>query len=101
MINAGEEVVSDVELTSLRQTIDELDEQLVILLARRFQVTEQVGRLKARQRWQAVDPEREARQRHRYLTLAGQHGLDQSLTLRIFRSIIDEVVRNHRAFIGE
>ncbi|MCU1722641.1 MULTISPECIES: chorismate mutase [unclassified Pseudomonas] len=91
--------MDNIELASLRHTIDELDEQLIILLSQRFEVTERVGRLKARQRWQAVDPERESQQEHRYSALASQHGLSRALILKIFRTIIDEVVCNHRSFV--
>lgn len=92
--------MDNTELTNLRSTIDELDEQLIVLLSRRFEVTEQVGRLKARQQWQAVDSEREAQQERRYLNLATQYGLSRALTLKVFRTIIDEVVCNHRSFAG-
>lgn len=93
--------MENVELASLRKTIDELDEQLIILLSRRFEVTERVGRLKARQQWQAVDSERESQQEHRYLTLATQNGVSTVLILNIFRTIIDEVVSNHRSLIDD
>ncbi|MDC6378842.1 chorismate mutase [Pseudomonas graminis] len=91
----------NVELASLRKTIDELDEQLIILLSRRFEVTERVGRLKARQQWQAVDFERESQQEQRYLTLATQYGVSPTLILNIFRTVIDEVVCNHRSLIND
>ncbi|AOA05115.1 chorismate mutase [Pseudomonas sp. ChxA] len=93
--------MNNVELARLRETIDELDEQLIILLSRRFQVTEQVGRLKARQQWQAQDSVRESQQEQRYLALATQHGLNPVLILKIFRTIIDEVVCNHLSVIGD
>lgn len=93
--------MNNVELVSLRQTIDELDEQLIILLSRRFQVTEEVGRLKAQQRWQAQDSLRESQQERRYSALAAQHGLNPVLILKVFRTIIDEVVCNHLSVIGD
>lgn len=93
--------MNNVELASLRETIDKLDEQLIILLSRRFQVTEQVGRLKARQQWQAQDSVRESQQEHRYLALAAQHGLNPELILKVFRTIIDEVVCNHLSLIDD
>lgn len=93
--------MNNVELARLRETIDELDEQLIILLARRFQVTEQVGRLKARQQWQAQDSVRESQQEQRYLALAAQHGLNPVLILKVFRTVIDEVVCNHLSVIGD
>ena len=93
--------MNNVELASLRDTIDELDEHLIILLSRRFQVTERVGRLIARQQWQTQDSVRESQQEHRYLALATQHGLSPELILHVFRAIIDEVVCNHLSVIGD
>jgi chorismate mutase len=84
------------DLLSLRADIDDIDEQLVALLGRRFHVTAQAGVLKAREQRQAVDPEREARQARRYEALANAHGLNPEFIQALFRGIIDEVVVNHR-----
>jgi chorismate mutase len=84
-------------LQSQRQEIDAIDEQIVKLLARRFTVTRDVGRLKAQHQLNAVDAERERQQALRYEALADQHGLDPALVTQVFRSIIDAVVLDHRA----
>lgn len=84
-------------LQSLREEIDGIDEQIVKLLAKRFTVTRDVGRLKALHQLNAVDTEREREQAQRYQALAGRHGLNPALVTQVFRSIIDEVVLDHRA----
>jgi chorismate mutase len=47
------------ELTSIRQSIDNIDAALVHLLAERFKFTQQVGRLKAEHGMAPSDPARE------------------------------------------
>ncbi len=84
------------ELTALRGTIDDVDAQIVALLAQRFAATDQVGRLKAAGGLQAVDEVRERQQQQRFSELAMRHGLDDALVQRLFRLVIDEVVGRHR-----
>jgi len=84
------------ELQSLRTDIDDIDEKLVDLLACRFRLTSQVGELKALHGLDAVDPEREAAQAARFRELAQRRDLNPDLVNRVFRSVIDEVVKNHK-----
>ena len=84
------------ELQSLRTEIDEIDGKIVDLLACRFRLTSKVGRLKAQYALGAVDRQREAVQEARFRELAELHGLNPELIVRVFRSVIDEVVKNHR-----
>ncbi len=87
----------NVELQSLRADVDQVDTQIVDLLAKRFRITAQIGKLKAAHALNAVDPAREAAQEARFRAMAQAHGLSPDLVVRVFRSIIDEVVSNHRA----
>ena len=84
------------ELAALRATIDNVDAQIVALLAQRFAATDQVGRLKAASGLQAVDEARERQQQQRFSELAARHGLDDAVVQRLFRLVIDEVVGRHR-----
>lgn len=84
------------ELETLRADIDAIDAQIVALLAGRFRITSKVGQLKARHALDPVDPDREAAQEARFRALAQVNGLKPELVLRIFRSVINEVVSNHR-----
>lgn len=83
------------ELSVLREQIDAIDEELVKLLARRFQVTNAVGQLKAKESLCAVDPVREAQQEQRLVQFAATYGVNQALVSRIFRTIVEEVVSTH------
>ena len=58
------------ELSRLRGSIDNMDSMLVHLLAERFKVTQEVGRLKAAAALPPADPEREAQQIRRLRALA-------------------------------
>ena len=81
------------EIQSLRAEIDEIDSKIVDLLASRFRLTSNVGKLKAAHALEAVDPEREATQEVRFRELARHRNLNPDLVLRVFRSVIDEVVK--------
>lgn len=85
----------DPRLAQFRQKLDEIDAQLLDLLAQRFAITGQVGALKRELDLPARDPVREAAQSERLATLAQEHGVDPELTGKIFRLIVDAVVANH------
>lgn len=84
------------ELRRLRDMIDELDAQLVQVLARRFQVTDAVGRLKAAEQLPPLDANREAEQLARLHRLCGETGLDPSLMDELFTAITRLVKERHR-----
>jgi len=84
-------------LARLRAEIDQIDEQMVMLLARRFELTDEVGRWKAHIREPALNPNRQ-RQRSRLLTaLARRHGLPKPLVLDLFERLKTEVVVRHES----
>lgn len=89
------------ELEAYRQTIDNLDNALVHILAERFRCTKQVGVLKAEQGLPASDPEREARQIARLRTLAEESGLDPVFAEKFLKFIVAEVIRHHEDIAGE
>ncbi len=89
------------ELQKLREKIDKLDSQLLEVLAQRFQVTEQIGKIKVANKFPLVDPTREAAQAARIATLARTKGVDPKLAQAIQRLIIDNVVVRHQAIAKE
>ena len=89
--------MSHPELESLRAEIDAVDGQVIGLLGNRFRLTARVGALKAANSLAPVDPHREAEQQARFRDLATRNGVNPDLVVSIFRSVIDEVVKNHRA----
>lgn len=88
--------MTNYKLQFLRAEIDEIDAQIVNLLASRFRITSKIGKIKALNALDAVDPKREAAQEERFRELAQHNDLNPDLVIRLFRSIINEVVRNHR-----
>lgn len=86
----------NIDLSTVRQNIDEIDEQLIRLLAKRFEITHQVGLYKKEHNVPPVDPEREARQLARIEKLAQDAGLSPDFAKAILRLVIDETVANHK-----
>ncbi len=82
-------------LSSHRDRIDQLDEKLIRLLAERFEITKAVGTLKAEQGMPAADTEREAQQIERLHKIAREVGMDPDFSVKVFRLIVDEVIRHH------
>ena len=83
------------ELLAVRDKIDAIDEQMVELLAQRFDLTHQVGLLKADKELSAVDSSREAQKLARLTELCEARGLNAQLVTELFSSIMREVVQNH------
>jgi chorismate mutase len=84
-------------LTKLRASIDEIDESFIQLLAERFLVTREVGRLKADLGLEAIDADREAQIEEKARRLALENDLDADLVIEVLRSIIDRVVAEHQS----
>ena len=89
------------QLSSYRDTIDNLDAALVSILAERFKCTTAVGFLKAEHQLSAVDAAREERQLARLRKLADDAKLDGDFIEVVMRSIISEVVKRHRQIASE
>ncbi len=86
------------ELIKLREQIDSLDEELLNVLSRRFQVTAEVGLLKAEHGLESVDEAREAKKlRHLQQASAGKN-LNPDFVHDLFQMIFAEVVNNHRSY---
>jgi len=83
------------ELTSLRQSIDNIDAALIHLLAERFKFTQQVGRLKASTGLPASDPAREKVQIERLRALAEEAHLDPAFAEKFLNFIVAEVIHHH------
>ena len=83
------------ELLSVREKIDAIDERLLDLLAERFQLTHQVGLLKANQQLSALDATREAEKLARLADLSSDRDLNPELIQELFRRIMQQVVQKH------
>ena len=83
------------ELLEARDQIDQIDQDLVELLAARFELTRQVGVLKAKKKFNALDGAREAQKLQDLNLLSKDKGLNPEFITELFRRIMDEVVENH------
>lgn len=83
------------QLAGLRLSIDNIDAALVHLLAERFKVTQQVGRLKAAGGMPPSDPERERIQIARLRALAETAQLDPAFAEKWFNFVVAEVIHHH------
>ena len=89
------------ELAEARATIDNIDADLVHILAERFRCTQRVGHFKARLDLPPADPEREARQVERLRTLAASSGLDPDFAEMFLGFMVREVIRHHEDIKAE
>ena len=87
---------SQSDLETLRKQIDRIDEEWVSLLAKRFELTNQIGHHKKAKRLHPVDEERERAQFKRIKQLAMKVGLNPDFADRFLRCVIDQVVQNHK-----
>ena len=83
------------ELAEARDRIDDIDREMVELLAARFELTHQVGILKAKQALEALDESRQAEKLSVLRKLCADKGLDADLITELFKRIMGEVVKNH------
>ena len=82
----------DNSLDNLRDEIDEVDAELVKLIARRFLAVEKIALLKAEIQLPVVDPGRIEIVQDRVAGLAQNIGLNPDIARRLWKSIIDEAV---------
>jgi len=89
------------ELLKARAKIDQIDRKLIELLAIRFALTQKVGLFKANKELEAFDVDREAQKLAELRSLCEEHQLNPELITKLFTSIMEEVVRNHRRLRDE
>lgn len=84
------------KLDEIRERIDQLDHDIIALLAERFQLTESVGHYKAQHKLAAQDPSRESQQFKKITELSKQFGLNAEYSVQVYRRIIDIVIMRHQ-----
>jgi chorismate mutase len=89
------------QLSSYRQSIDNIDAALVHMLAERFRCTKAVGVLKATYSLPPADPAREEYQINRLRQLARDADLDPDFAEKFLNFIIREVIRHHEAIAAD
>ena len=88
------------ELLAAREQIDAIDRELLELLGKRFELTHQVGLLKASKALDAVDATRESEKLAELSALCEKHKLNPALVTELVSKIMEEAVRNHRQLRG-
>ena len=89
------------DLQKLRIEIDKVDEDIIRLLTRRFELTKLVGILKAETGISSLSPKRESEQFKKYQTLSEELDLPYPMVEKIFQTIRDQVLENHDKFKEE
>jgi chorismate mutase len=87
------------DLRQLRDSIDNIDAAIVLMLAERFRCTQTVGKLKAQHGLPSRDPKREDEQVRRLRKLAAASKLDPDFAEKFLAFVIREVVRHHEAIL--
>lgn len=83
-------------LDELRQGIDQIDSEIIILLAKRFQLTEEVGQFKAIHQLKAQDNSRESQQFDKITKLSHSHGLNSEYATALYRCLMNIVISRHQ-----
>jgi chorismate mutase len=84
------------QISQLRQSIDNIDNAVVSLLAERFKATAQVGVLKAQAGFAPADFKRENRQMARLRRIANDAGLDVEIAEKYREFVVEEAKKRHR-----
>jgi len=88
--------MENIELGELRYDIDNLDNQLILLLAERFRLTEKVGIYKTKNNLDVKDNKRELEQFNRIKDLSLKYGLNPDYATIIYECIINTVISRHK-----
>jgi chorismate mutase len=84
-------------LLEIRESIDNIDAAIILMLAERFRCTQRVGFLKAEHNLPPADPVREAQQVGRLRQLASAAKLDPDFAEKFHAFVVSEVIRHHQA----
>lgn len=81
------------DLASLREEIDQLDEQLWEVVGQRADVVRQIGEWKRQHGEQVVQPERWQEVLQHCQSVADKHGLSETVVQEVMEAIHNESVR--------
>ena len=81
------------DLASLREEIDQLDEQLWEVIGKRADVVRQIGEWKRQHGEQIVQPERWQEVLQHCQSIADKHGLSETVIQEVMEAIHNESVR--------
>jgi chorismate mutase/prephenate dehydratase len=89
------------EIEGMRGRLDEVDASIVTLLSERFQLIDEIARMKQRGRVELQDADRENALLARVAQLAEAADLNPALVQRIFREILDYSLRRQLANVAQ
>ena len=81
------------DLQSLREEIDQLDEQLWEIIGKRADVVRQIGEWKRQHGEQVIQPERWQEVLQHCQSVADKHGLSETVIQEVMEAIHNESVR--------
>ena len=81
------------DLASLREEIDQLDEQLWEIIGKRADVVRQIGEWKRQHGEQVIQPERWQEVLQHCQSVADRHGLSETVVQEVMEAIHNESVR--------
>lgn len=84
------------DINLLRAELDVINQELVDVLKRRFEVTDKIGKYKAEQGLPLVDEVREKVMFEEIRALSIEKGFDEEYAKKIFRIIVDCVYEQHK-----
>jgi 4-amino-4-deoxychorismate mutase len=88
-------------LMNFRQELNSVDEQLIRLLGRRYEICRAVGQYKREHDIAMMQPGRVAEVKERCARMASEHNVDPEFVRRLFGMIIDEACRMEDEIIGK
>ncbi len=89
------------QLSGLRGQIDEIDNEILDVFVRRFEITKQVGRVKHAGGLAPEDPNREGAMYERLREMAAQRDLEPDVVEDIYRALLSHVKRQHRTIADQ
>ena len=89
------------ELLALRREIDDLDQALIDVLAKRYDVVRRVGEFKTEYNMEAVQPVRAQAVKDRAIDLGAAQGLDREFMRKLYDLVIDHAHDMEHDILGE
>lgn len=88
------------KLEELRKIVDGINEEIIVLLAKRLEVTKQIARVKKEEKLPVDDFGREEKQLTMLRALAQKHGLSPAVIEEIFNLFVDYSKLNMKMEMG-
>ena len=91
--------MSKLDLNSLRNELDKIDEEVLKLLSKRFEITLNVGKYKHENKLEIFQPDREIKLLESKVKLGSKFGFDENFIKEIFQKIMDESKNKQKEYL--